>query len=120
MKRLLFLAIALLTVDSPSHRATSLPLKSIWTPRLSRARTKPVLAGVLVQPHFLESELIRMGKGEHDLSEMYNVRMVYPAKAINYVRYHGKTQFGQGSLAHDVINTVDDLWFGSGISLCWS
>ncbi len=55
---------------------------------------------------FLESEFIRMGKGSIDLSEMYNVRMVYPEKAMNYVRYHGKTQFGQGSLSHDVINSA--------------
>ena len=56
---------------------------------------------------FIESELMRMGKGNIDLSEMYNVRMVYPEKAINYIRYHGKTQFGEGALAHDVINTID-------------
>lgn len=52
---------------------------------------------------FLESEVLRLGKGNVDLSEMYNVRMVYPKKAIDYVRYQGKNQFSQGSLAHDVI-----------------
>lgn len=56
---------------------------------------------------FLESELIRMGKGEHNLSEMYIVRNIYPEKAWNYVRYHGKAQFGQGSLAHDVLNAIE-------------
>lgn len=56
---------------------------------------------------FLESELIRMGKGKHNLSEMYIVRNIYPEKAMNYVRYHGKTQFGQGSLAHDVLNAIE-------------
>lgn len=56
---------------------------------------------------FLESELIRMGKGEHNLSEMFIVRNIYPEKAWNYVRYHGKTQFGQGSLAHDVLNAIE-------------
>ncbi|GAB5464872.1 MAG: C1 family peptidase [Candidatus Kapaibacteriales bacterium] len=56
---------------------------------------------------FLESELLRMGKGEHNLSEMYIVRNIYPEKAMNYVRYHGKAQFGQGSLAHDVLNSID-------------
>lgn len=57
---------------------------------------------------FMESELIRMGKGHHNLSEMYNVRMTYPEKALNYVRYQGKAQFGAGSLCHDVINVVAD------------
>jgi bleomycin hydrolase len=56
---------------------------------------------------FIESELIRMGKGEHNLSEMYNVRVTYPMKAGNYVRYQGKAQFGPGSLSHDVIKAIE-------------
>jgi bleomycin hydrolase len=57
---------------------------------------------------FVESELIRMGKGQHNLSEMFNVRMTYPKKAEQYVRYQGKYQFGPGSLCHDVINVIRD------------
>ncbi len=56
---------------------------------------------------FLESELIRMGKGNYDLSEMFNVRVTYPKKAEMYVRYHGKHQFGPGSLCHDVIKAME-------------
>ncbi|BBM87269.1 aminopeptidase C [Candidatus Uabimicrobium amorphum] len=52
---------------------------------------------------FLESELIRRGKGKHDLSEMFVVRHTYPRKARNYVRRHGKTNLGAGSLAQDAI-----------------
>ena len=52
---------------------------------------------------FLESELLRMGQGEHDLSEMYIVRSIYQDKARNYVLRQGKANFSQGSLAHDVI-----------------
>ncbi len=52
---------------------------------------------------FLESELMRMGKGQYDLSEMFTVRYTYPLKAERYVRYHGKTQFGEGGQAHDVM-----------------
>ena len=55
---------------------------------------------------FVESELIRIGKGEHDLSEMYTVRQIYLEKAMNYVRRQGKAQFSEGSLSHDVINIV--------------
>ena len=40
---------------------------------------------------FLESELLRMGKGKYNLSEMFNVRYTYPLKAEKYVRYHGKS-----------------------------
>ncbi len=56
---------------------------------------------------FLEAELIRMGKGEYNLSEMFNARKVYEDKALNYVLRQGKANFGEGSLAHDVIKTLD-------------
>lgn len=57
---------------------------------------------------FLESEIIRMGKAKMDLSEMYVVRHVYPAKADKYIRMHGSSNFGEGSLGHDLINAVAD------------
>jgi bleomycin hydrolase len=49
---------------------------------------------------------MRMGKGEHDISEMYEVRKTYQKKAENYIRRQGKTQFGEGGLAHDLIHIV--------------
>lgn len=50
---------------------------------------------------FIESELLRMGKGEYDLSEMFIVRHNYLDKLKdNYLR-QGKGNLGQGSLAHD-------------------
>lgn len=52
---------------------------------------------------FLESELIRMGKPEYDLSEMYIVRNIYGDKARNYVFRQGKANFSEGSLSHDVM-----------------
>ncbi len=52
---------------------------------------------------FLETELIRMGKEPVDLSEMFFVRMTYPDKAKQYVRLHGNTTLGQGSLGQDVL-----------------
>jgi len=57
---------------------------------------------------FLESELLRMGKGKYNLSEMFNVRYTYPLKAEKYVRYHGKYQFGEGGQAHDVLKIFDE------------
>ena len=55
---------------------------------------------------FLESELMRMGKGEHNLSEMYVVRNIYSDKALNYVLRQGNANFSQGSLAHDLLRIV--------------
>lgn len=51
---------------------------------------------------FIESELIRQGKGTHKLSEMYIVRKAYEDKAENYVRMHGSANFSQGGAFHDI------------------
>lgn len=55
---------------------------------------------------FLESELMRLGKGEHNLSEMFVVRNIYLAKAWNYFYRHGKTNFSEGGLAHDILLAI--------------
>lgn len=52
---------------------------------------------------FLESELLRMGKGEYDLSEMYVVNHSYKDKAEKFVRLHGKLNFAQGGSFEDVL-----------------
>lgn len=52
---------------------------------------------------YLEAELIRVGQGEYDLSEMFLVKNCYAEKAEKYIRMHGKTNFGEGGLAHDMI-----------------
>ncbi len=57
---------------------------------------------------FLETEAIRKGKPELDLSEMYIVRYAYVQKAIDYVRFHGKNNFSQGGQAHDVVNVIKE------------
>ena len=57
---------------------------------------------------FIESEMMRKGKGEHDLSEMFFARVIYPMKAENYIRYHGNAQYSQGGLSHDVMNVVEN------------
>lgn len=57
---------------------------------------------------FLESELIRMGKGEHDLSEMYIVRRNYADKAEKYIRQQGYLNFAQGGSFADVIETINE------------
>lgn len=57
---------------------------------------------------FLESEVIRMGKGEPDLSEMYCVRRNYADKAVKYVRVQGSLNFAQGGSFADVIETINE------------
>lgn len=55
---------------------------------------------------FLESELLRTGKGEYDLSEMWIARHAYLDKARKYARMHGKAEFSQGGATHDVFNMI--------------
>ncbi|MBO4588199.1 MAG: aminopeptidase [Bacteroidales bacterium] len=52
---------------------------------------------------FLESELLRMGKGEYDFSEMYIVANTYNDRAAAAVRTHGDISFSQGGAFNDVI-----------------
>lgn len=58
---------------------------------------------------FLETELIRKGKGVFDLSEMFSVYHIYNFKANKYLRLHGNSNFGQGGQAHDVLYVVDNF-----------
>ena len=55
---------------------------------------------------FLESEALRVGKKDVDLSEMFIVRHIYRLKCENYVRRQGNAQFSEGGLAHDAIHAV--------------
>ena len=52
---------------------------------------------------FLEDELIRTGKGDYDLSEMFVVSHSYRDKGRKYVRLHGKLNFAQGGSFYDVL-----------------
>ena len=52
---------------------------------------------------FLEAELLRMGKGEYDFSEMYIVHNTYLDRADKAVRTHGDVSFSQGGSFYDVI-----------------
>ncbi|NLX80273.1 MAG: aminopeptidase, partial [Proteiniphilum sp.] len=56
----------------------------------------------------IESEIIRMGKGSHDLSEMYIVRRNYEDQADKFVRLHGILNFSAGGSFADVVETLDD------------
>jgi bleomycin hydrolase len=52
---------------------------------------------------FIESELLRIGKGEYDLSEMYIVRYNYVDRLKDNFVQQGKGNLGQGSVGHDWI-----------------
>ncbi len=60
---------------------------------------------------YLESELIRTGKGEHDLSEMFIVSNAYYDKADKYIRTNGNINFAPGSSFGDALT----IWKNYGI-----
>jgi bleomycin hydrolase len=56
---------------------------------------------------FFESEMIRLGKGrDYNLSEMFVVNKAYAMKADNYIRMHGRTNFGEGGGFPDAIQVM--------------
>ena len=60
---------------------------------------------------FVEAELIRLGYGEVDLSEMFTVRHKLLSMANNYIKYHGTSNFGEGGQAHDLMNVISKHGF---------
>ncbi len=56
---------------------------------------------------FLESEVARIHGKAIDLSELFPVYWGYVDKAETFVRLHGKAQFSEGGLSHDVIRMVE-------------
>jgi bleomycin hydrolase len=55
---------------------------------------------------FLQSEMMRLGKPEVNLSEMYIVWHTYAEKARKHVRVHGNLNFSAGGAFHDVTNMI--------------
>lgn len=52
---------------------------------------------------FIEAEMLRVGKPETDLSDMFPVSMSYRDKADRYVRLHGMLNYSQGGSFYDVL-----------------
>jgi hypothetical protein len=58
---------------------------------------------------FIESELIRMGKGEYDLSEMFIIRQNYVDKLKDNYLKQGKGNLGEGGLSHDWMRVFNEV-----------
>jgi bleomycin hydrolase len=110
MKRINKLAILLVLVIAFQniYAQDSLTFKTIYEVKTSSVKNqqRSGTCWAFAAISFVETELIRMGKSEYDLSEMYMVRNVYPVKADNFIRMHGKANFSAGGQAHDVLNAM--------------
>lgn len=112
MKNIFFLTIAFAICYSPAFaqdRTNRKDSKIIFTD-VKEAKTGSVkdqyhssTCWVFSTESFLESEFVRMGKGEVDLSEMWIVRAGYIEKAKRYMHLMGKSQFSPGGEPSDVI-----------------
>jgi len=92
--------------DSSGYRFTM--VKSLAaTPVKNQFRTSTCWSFSAIS--LLESELLRMGKEEFDLSEMFIVRNVYERKARKYVRLHGSATMAGGGAFNDVPAILGDL-----------
>jgi len=74
------------------------------TPVISQGRTGTCWS--FATTSFLESEIMRKGFPETNLSEMFFVYHNYTNKAFQFLLYHGKNNFGEGSLSHDVLKIM--------------
>lgn len=116
MKRLFFFLVVLsllLSINSFSQEKTddnAYNFKIIkeleYTPVKDQYRSGTCWSFATVS--FLESELIRLGYGSYDISEMFFVNHAYKEKADRYIRFHGAANFGPGGQAHDVINIMSE------------
>jgi bleomycin hydrolase len=87
--------------DEGYNFTTIINLKA--TPVKDQARTGTCWS--FATTSFIESELIRMGKGEFDLSEMFIVRNNYIKKLNDYYLKQGRGDLGKGGgLSHDWMN----------------
>jgi len=91
------------TADEGYHFTTEISLPATSVKNQSRTGT----CWCFATTSFMESELLRMNKGEYDLSEMFIVRQNYIDRLNdNYLR-RGRGNVSQGSLAHDWIRVFE-------------
>ncbi len=88
---------------APKHEFT-MEVEHKRLPALSQGRAGTCWS--FATTSFLESEVERIHGMPIDLSELHTVYFTYLEKARRYVKMHGKAQFSQGGLSHDVIEMV--------------
>jgi bleomycin hydrolase len=95
--------------DSGSGYTFTLQKHIKTTPVKNQMRTDACWSFAMAS--FLESEMLRIGQPEYDLSEIFFIRYAYANKANLYVRYSGTNNFGVGGQAHDVLNLIRSYGF---------
>jgi aminopeptidase C len=105
MKKLLTLVLVALCMSAAMNGQEDYEFSTVKELRItpvknqSRSGTCWSFSGVAL----IEAELLRTGKGEYDLSEMFVVNHSYRDKADKYVRLHGYLNYAQGGSFDDVL-----------------
>jgi bleomycin hydrolase len=108
MKRIVFLFVILIVVTSnfnaqKKERHQFTIVKKVKTTPV-KDQGKSGTCWDFATTSFVETELLRKGKGEYDLSEAFVIYHKTLEQAREYVRYHGTINFGSGGQAHDWFN----------------
>jgi len=99
---ILMISISLFAQNNENEEYTFIVTKELKaTPVKNQARSSTCWAYSGLS--FFESELLRMGKPEYDLAEMWIVRHTYPAQAEKYMRMHGSMELAPGGSFEDVV-----------------
>ena len=110
MRRILTITLAAVLCTAAFAQTQTIytftPVRDIpVTPVKDQARTGTCWCFATVS--FLEAELLRQGKGEYDLSEMFIVRNNYKDRIFdNYLR-RGRGNINPGSIAHMATNAIE-------------
>ncbi len=121
MKKTLFIAaLGLLSLNAAAQDTATEPKKEegfVFTD-VKRLPTTPVrnqnqsgTCWCFSSLSFFEAELLRMGKGEHDLCEMFVVHKTMQDRATAAVRTHGDVSYSQGGSFYDVVYCLENYGF---------
>ena len=109
MKRILITAaVVLLSVSALAQTQTIYKFKAIKDNKATEVKNQASTGTCwcFATTSFLESELIRQGKGEFDLSEMFTVRNNYNERIFNNYIRAGKGNINPGSVCHMATDAI--------------
>jgi len=114
-KYILLIAVVLLTTNTFSQKKKSVKAKDVEFTEITNIKASKIKsqdrAGTCwdyATSSFVETEAMRLGKKEFDLSEMFTVRYDYVTKAEYYIKVHGKANFSAGGQAHDMMRVIKE------------
>ena len=109
------IAVVLITMNAFSQKKKSSKKEDVKFTETTNIKTSKIKsqdrAGTCwdyATTSFVETEAMRLGKKEFDLSEMFTVRYDYVTKAEYYIKVQGKGNFSEGGQAHDMMRVVKE------------